>query len=200
MRLKIESWCKKFCQITTNIEWKKNRNLHAISLLDMILNNRYEIPYNKFADDGPLCLLSKTYVKSKLSKKFWKATKHIYESTSNNFIKQTMTNTRKSSSVRKAATTPSARSCQINNNINEDKGVFTVDDYNNVDILKGIIAKLQTNLNEKEQIIIKQNEEQIRLLQKIEQLEKILLSLVNQNKNNNNICNDSSKNSKKKYK
>ena len=36
----------------------------------MILNNRYEEPYNKFPKDGPIPLLSKSIVKSKLSKKF----------------------------------------------------------------------------------------------------------------------------------
>jgi len=37
----------------------------------MILNNRYEEPYNKFPGDGPVPLLSKPIVISKLSKKFW---------------------------------------------------------------------------------------------------------------------------------
>ena len=37
----------------------------------MILNNRFEEPYNKFPNDGPLPLLSKPIIKSKLSKKFW---------------------------------------------------------------------------------------------------------------------------------
>ena len=37
----------------------------------MILNNRYEEPYNKYPADGPLPLLSKPIVISKLSKKFW---------------------------------------------------------------------------------------------------------------------------------
>ena len=37
----------------------------------MVLNNRFEEPYNKFPGDGPIPLLSKPIVKSKLSKKFW---------------------------------------------------------------------------------------------------------------------------------
>ena len=37
----------------------------------MIINNRYEEPYNKFPNDGPIPLLSKPIVISKLSKKFW---------------------------------------------------------------------------------------------------------------------------------
>ncbi len=43
-KLRIESWIKKLCVPTTNKEWKKNRNLHAISLFDMLLNNNYEEP------------------------------------------------------------------------------------------------------------------------------------------------------------
>ena len=82
-KLRIESWCKKLCQVTNNIEWKKNRNLHAISLLDMILNNRFEEPYNKFAPEGPIPVLSKTLVKSRLSTKFWKATQRIYDAVNN---------------------------------------------------------------------------------------------------------------------
>ena len=82
-KLRIESWCKKLCQVTNNIEWKRNRNLHAISLLDMIINNRFEEPYKKFAPEGPIPVLSKTLVKSRLSTKFWKATQRIYDAVNN---------------------------------------------------------------------------------------------------------------------
>ena len=47
-KIRIQSWCKKFCQIVANVNWKKNRNLHALNLLDMILNEHFEEPYNKF--------------------------------------------------------------------------------------------------------------------------------------------------------
>lgn len=70
-KLRIESWIKKLCIPTTNKEWKKNRNLHAISLFDMLLNNKYEEPYNKFAEDSfNFPVLSKILVKSTLSDKF----------------------------------------------------------------------------------------------------------------------------------
>lgn len=62
--------CRKLCQITNNREWKKNRNLHAIWLLDMIINNSFEAPYNKFAPEGSIPIISKSIVKSKLSNKF----------------------------------------------------------------------------------------------------------------------------------
>ena len=63
---------KKFCVPTENLEWKKNRNLHSILLLDMIVNNRLEEPFDKFPkEDEQLPLLSKYLVKSILSEKFY---------------------------------------------------------------------------------------------------------------------------------
>ena len=68
-KIRIQTWCKKFCQIISNINWKKNRNLHALNLLDMILNEHFEEPYDKFPPEGPLPYLSLAVVKSKLSPK-----------------------------------------------------------------------------------------------------------------------------------
>jgi len=70
-KLRIKNWCKKLCQITKNIEWKKNRNLHAICILDSILNEHFEEPYNKFPPEGNVPILNKSLVKSRLSKKFF---------------------------------------------------------------------------------------------------------------------------------
>ena len=71
-KIRIESWCKKLCQIINNINWKKTRNLYAIYLLDMIINDRYEEPFTKFAPEGNLPYLSRAITKSKLSQKFYK--------------------------------------------------------------------------------------------------------------------------------
>lgn len=68
--LRIVAWIKKLNQITSNKEWKKNRNLHALFMLDMILNNSFEEPYNKFPPEQHVPILSKSVVKSKLSGKF----------------------------------------------------------------------------------------------------------------------------------
>jgi len=68
--IRVTSWIKKLNQITSNKEWKKNRNLYALYLLDMILNNYFEEPFNKFPPDGNIPILSKSLVKSKLSSKF----------------------------------------------------------------------------------------------------------------------------------
>ena len=67
-KIRIESWCKKLCQIINNINWKKTRNLYAIYLLDMIINDRYEEPFTKFAPEGNLPYLSRAITKSKLYK------------------------------------------------------------------------------------------------------------------------------------
>lgn len=68
--IRVSSWIKKLNQITSNKEWKKNRNLYALYLLDMILNSYFEEPFNKFPPDGNIQILSKTVVKSRLSSKF----------------------------------------------------------------------------------------------------------------------------------
>ena len=73
-KLRIKNWCKKLCQVTNNIEWKKNRNLHAICILDSILNEHFEEPYNKFPPEGSVPILNKALVKSRLSKKFFEET------------------------------------------------------------------------------------------------------------------------------
>ena len=55
--------------VTDNDDWKKNRNLHAIRILDMVLNNKIEEPYKKFPVNNELPLLSKIDVKIKLTDK-----------------------------------------------------------------------------------------------------------------------------------
>ena len=80
IRIRLNNWIKKISQVSNNLEWKKNRNLHAINLLNMLINRRIEEPYDKNPNDGPLMILSKTIVKSKLSRKFWESVSHIYNS------------------------------------------------------------------------------------------------------------------------
>ncbi len=70
-KLKIESWVKLLCIPTSNQEWKKNRNLHAIVLLDCILNNKLESPYDKFVHESEtLPSLDRIIIKTRLSDKF----------------------------------------------------------------------------------------------------------------------------------
>ena len=71
IRIRINNWCKKLSQVSNNLEWKKNRNLHAICILDSVLNEHFEYPYNKFPPEGSVPILNKALVKSQLSKKFF---------------------------------------------------------------------------------------------------------------------------------
>ena len=48
----------------------------------MLINNRVEEPYSRLPPEGPLPILSKSLVKNKLTQKFFKLTKNIYESNS----------------------------------------------------------------------------------------------------------------------
>ena len=69
-KLKINSWAKILCVPTINIEFKKNRNLYAIKLLDNVLNGKLEDPFNKFARDKELKTLDPILVKTQLTSKF----------------------------------------------------------------------------------------------------------------------------------
>ena len=87
-KLRIKNWCKKLCQITNNVEWKKNRNLHAICILDSVLNEHFEEPYNKFPPEGSVPILNKALVKSKLSKKFFEEALKMQNEKEENYEQQ----------------------------------------------------------------------------------------------------------------
>ena len=94
-KLKINSWAKVLCIPTPNIEFKKNRNLYAIKLLDNVLNNKLESPFNKFAKNKELPTLDPILVKVQLSPKF--LTDQNYNNISNldssqNFYNRTFPN------------------------------------------------------------------------------------------------------------
>ena len=72
-KLKINSWVKALCLPTTNIPWKKNRNLYSILLLDSVLKGKLEPPFNKFLHESDeLEMLSPSVVKSTISSRFIK--------------------------------------------------------------------------------------------------------------------------------
>ena len=72
-KLKINSWVKALCLPTTNIPWKKNRNLYSILLLDSVLKRKLESPFNKFLHESDeLEMLSPSVVKSTISSRFTK--------------------------------------------------------------------------------------------------------------------------------
>ena len=149
-KLRIKNWCKKLCQITNNIEWKKNRNLHAICILDSILNKHFEEPYNKFPPEGSVPILNKALVKSKLTKKFFEETMNMKRDEEQFEQQQNMDN---------------------NYNFNENN--IEDDNYNNNYNNIKIKSKNLNNINDSREIrIIKeQREEIIRLNELLRQKE-----------------------------
>lgn len=167
-KLRIKSWCKKLCQITNNTEWKKNRNLHAIALLDSILNERFEDPYNKFAPDGPIKIINKTLVKSKLSQKFLKNTSNLGN------IQQPI------------QTKPQQQQQNLfqqrkvnNNNIHHHHGGDFIEIENSITSnLKKTIQTLQEDNNQKQQLIDKLQEDKNKLIKRVQTLEQMLSSFM----------------------
>ena len=172
-KIRVESWCKKFCQITNNTEWKKNRNLHAICLLDMILNGHYEEPYDKFAPEGPLPIVPKHIVKSRLTKKFWNYSKNIVNK------ENYMNNNISDYTSIKRSLTPGASSYRFRQN--NKKGHFDemISKCNNPDLLRKIIERLETKINKADEIIIEQERERKKLVERIKHLEKIITPYLN---------------------
>ena len=78
-KLKINSWAKVLCIPTMNIEFKKNRNLYAIKLLDNVFNGKLEEPFTKFVKDKELKLLDPIIVKTQLTRTFLNYIKKLDE-------------------------------------------------------------------------------------------------------------------------
>lgn len=152
-KIRIQTWCKKFCQIISNINWKKNRNLHALNLLDMILNEHFEEPYDKFPPEGPLPYLSLAVVKSKLSPKILNYAKFVFN-------------------------TPEKKRSESSGNITtyNKKMKIEINNCNDPELLKRLIEKLKNKIEETRKVIIEQNEEKKILTKKVTQLENLLKS------------------------
>ena len=156
-KIRIRAWCKKLCQITTNIICKKNRKLHALILLDMILTGRFEEPYNKFPPDGPLPFLSLPEVKSRLSNKILSYAKLVFDSPECN-------KNRNESSIN-----------LLNNNKN-NKMKLEINKCNDPELLKRLITKLNDKIDLTRKIILEQKEEKKILTKKVARLENLLKS------------------------
>ena len=180
--------------MTNNYEWRKNRNLHAICLLDMILNNRFEEPYNKFPNDGPLPLLSKPIIKSKLSKKFWLYSQYLesqnclnneddcsssennnknsFAFENNNYIFNENKMRFKTNYNR-----PKSSGIKLNNNISKNRinnKKIKTNDIDEINKLNEIIYNLQYELNKQDFIINNQINEKMKLQKRISELEQII--------------------------
>ena len=194
-RLKINSWIECLMAPTKNIEWKKNRNLYAIVLIDSLINHKLNEPFNKFPKGNKeLPLLSVTKVKSELSKKFFKEISSdqaeivgmkIYKNKLNK--ENNNTNISKKSSVENSGNVIKHKTNNDNQNqveSNNEKD-YKLDKFK----LESLIQELSQINFQKDEIISKQNEEINLLKQNINELEKkvkIVMTHQAQHKQKNN--------------
>ena len=172
---------KKFCQIVANVNWKKNRNLHALNLLDMILNEHFEEPYNKFPPEGPLPYLPIAVIKSRLSPKILNYAKYIFTPPiSENRKNENLINTQDNKNIRKGYKNNNLeikKSQSVKNNLlYKNKMRLEIGKCNDPDLLKRLIEKLKIKVEQTRLVIKEQNEEKKILTKKVSQLENLLKS------------------------
>lgn len=178
MRLKCEAWIKKLCQVTNNKEWKKNRNLHVICLLDMILNMNIEAPYNKFPPDGAVPIISKALVKAKLSNKF-----HEMTAVHNNIEprEKDMNIINKDDNETPVMIQKNESKTKGFNDQNINLQESQIDYQKELDSLRNMMSKLRGDLKMKDELIKRQNDEKRNLEKRIAELEKIVENLLKLN-------------------
>ena len=124
----------------------------------MIINNNYEAPYNKLPPSDYIPILSRPLVNSKLTDKFWQATKNIFETTLNE-------------------NSDKIDNKNIYKNNKEDYINEREEKIKYIEICKNLKFK-----NEKcDEIIAKQEEENQNLIKKVEELENILNNRIKLN-------------------
>ena len=170
-KLRIKNWCKKLCQITNNVEWKKNRNLHAICILDSVLNEHFEEPYNKFPPEGSVPILNKTLVKSKLSKKFFEEALKMQNVGNNNENEENEENNENGNYNENTEN-------QINNNmvINEENDEIISEQKKEIERLNNALKEKDSKINN----LIKEKNEMKEYINKLEQKINELMKMENQ--------------------
>ena len=166
----------------------------------MIINNRFEEPYNKFPQDGPIPLLSKPIVISKLSKRFWLYTQYLrnqnilknddsvdekeYKFNENNNFNysednnigqhfQRIENNNFKNNIRNK-NRPKSSTGYGKNNLNKKNMKFDNENENEINELKEIIFRLQNELSKQDFIINSQINEKMKLEKRIHELEIVL--------------------------
>ena len=158
----------------------------------MIINNRYEEPYNKFPEDGPIPLLSKPIIISKLSKKFWLYTQYLRNEnllTSDEKLDEEVENYKNSEENNYIEQMKERPNININNytnkrirpksnhnsgnNINRKRNM-RLENINEIDQLNELIFNLQNELNKQDFIINSQINEKMRLAKRIHELEQVI--------------------------
>lgn len=155
----------------------------------MMLNKRFEDPYNKFAPEGSIPILSKTIVKSRLSQKFWRNSEAIYgknqlkegqdqedliikeNNMSYNENKTINCHSQDQQTISKSNQPRLKQANKSNSNIQNAP-------LSELDQMKEIIEKLKNDLEKKDRVIQNQREEKSRLTKKVDELEKMLSSFL----------------------
>jgi hypothetical protein len=163
-KLRIKNWCKKLCQVTNNVEWKKNRNLHAICILDSVLNEHFEEPYNKFPPEGSVPILNKALVKSKLSKKFFQEALKMQSEGQNNDNNINENNLNNSNNNQNNIQN---QNYKVNNNMVINEGNEEI-----INEQKKEIQRLNNLLKQRELEISNLNDEKNKMQEYIEELEQ----------------------------
>ena len=164
----------------------------------MVINNRFEEPYNKFPKDGPIPLLSKPIIISKLSKKFWLYTQYLrnqnvlksddsldereYKFNENNVLNNSEDNYIGQHLQRKEniniknnignKNRPKSSTGYGKNKLNKKNMKFQ--NENEINELKEIIFRLQNELSKQDFIINSQINEKMKLEKRIHELEIVL--------------------------
>ena len=170
----------------------------------MIINKHFEEPYNKFAPEGPIPVLSKTIVKSRLSNKFWKNTQKIYDEVNNpdqenlNYDINKINNLNLNNALNNNTNDEYEKQNQIKEDLKKNKQNKLKNGQKNLNInyaeineklkneieeMKNIISNLQNELNKKDMIIENQNNEKIKLTKRVEELESMLSQYLEIEKN-----------------
>ena len=170
----------------------------------MIINKHFEEPYNKFAPEGPIPVLSKTIVKSRLSNKFWKNTQKIYDEVNNpeqenlNYDINKINNLNLNNALNNNTNDEYEKQNQIKEDLKKNKQNKLKSGQKNLNInyaeineklkneieeMKNIISNLQNELNKKDMIIENQNNEKIKLTKRVEELESVLSQYLEIEKN-----------------
>ena len=204
IKVRINSWVKQLSQITSVQEWKKNRNLYAILLLNMVINQQFVEPFDKLPKGEDIPILSQLYVNSLLTPKFWKKVKNKIdinsynlkiisnekhenykinmESKNKNYITNLQNNNESTSNYN--ISNKNESTSLFENNENKILPNFNFENMKlenlNLMQLKGLFEKLQNYLDQKEIVIAQQEDERLKLLEKIRQLEEIV-SAFNEN-------------------
>ena len=179
-RLKINAWIDCLMVPIKNVQWKKNRNLYAIILIDSLINHKLNEPFNKFPKENKeLPWLSVTKVKSELTKKFFKEISiDKTESTGlklyNNQLNSNKPSINNNKQDDESSTNHNDDDGNSNNNINNVKNNNETNQMHKLDKFKleSIVHELSEESFKRDEIITKQNDELSQLKQRINELEK----------------------------